>query len=285
MGLAGYHAAWLAGGDRYSWPALWAIGACGAAALLALVLVRSRIVAIGTCVRLFLVAGGFGAAVLGADLVLGRATVGTPTTTDVVGALAMLGGLLTFSAGIYLRTDVDRPSSVHPGPGPVAEERFVLGGAQALLRRYPGFVTATNRIVDVCRPLVATVDLHFVAYHVDGDCRFSLDVLEDPGIEGFFDQTTPEDRRRQYQRQARYLSRLVGGLNDSFREIDAGVLIRVVLDVERGALYYYWIDDRRFVIGVTLDQEMVDRADRTMVHVVDGIRASLGHRRIGDLER
>ncbi|MBT8226332.1 MAG: hypothetical protein HKP61_19355 [Dactylosporangium sp.] len=285
IGFGAYHLVWWASDTPYSSAALITLLACVVAALLMLAIVRSSVVALGTSVKFFLAAVGFGAAVLGVDLVIGPARVGTETTTDVVGALALLGGLFVFSAGIYLRTDVDRPSAIRPGPRHVAEERFRLNGADAVLRRFRDFGPGTNRLVDVCRPQITAADLHFVAYSVDGECRFYLDVLEDSNVDRFFDQVTPETRREHYLQQARYLHRLMTGLNASFREIDAGILIRVVLDVERGALYYYWIDDRRFMTGVTLDQEMVDAADRKMVHVVDEVRVSLGHKRIGDLER
>jgi hypothetical protein len=284
-GIGAYHVAWLASGTAYSWPALGTVLGCAVALVALIVGVRSQVVRLGTCVTFFLGLFGFAAAVLGVDLVIGPARVGTEATTEVAGALALVGGVFVFCTGLYLRPDVDRPSALRAGPRHVAEERFRLGDADAVLRRFRGFGAGTNRLVDVCRPCVTTEHLHFVAYHVDGECRFYLDVLEDPAVERFFDQVTPDGRREHYLQQARYLNRLMVGLNDSFREIDAGILIRVVLDVERGALYYYWIDERRFVIGVTLDQEMVDKADRTMVRVVDGIRVSLGHRRIGDLER
>ena len=283
--MVAYHAAWLASGEPYSRAAAWTVAWAAGVGLLVAALVRAEIAQLGTCVRVLLAAEGIAATVLGADLVLGRATAGTATTTDVVGALAMLGGCATFAAGVYLRTGTDRPSTVNPGPGPVAEERLALTDADGVLYRFPGFATGTNRLVEVCRPLVTVPDLHYLAYHVDGECRFTLDVLDDPRLGGFFDQATPQLRRHSYRQHGRYLFRLMVGLNDSFQEIDSGTLIRVVLDVERGALYYYWIDARRYVIGVTLDQEMVDRADRSMVQVVDGIRAALGHKKIGDLER
>ncbi|MBN1174919.1 MAG: hypothetical protein JXA67_22360 [Micromonosporaceae bacterium] len=280
-----YHLAWWNSGAPYSRAALWTIACCVLGIVGILVLVRAQIVSVGTCVRFFLGLSGFGAAALGVDLVVGGASVGTPVMTEVVGALLLLGGIFVFSAGVYLDTDPGRPSAMRRGPKLVAEERLRVNGADAVLRRFRGFGSGTNRLVDVCRPQITATDLHYVAYHVDGECRFYLDVLEDSKLDRFFDQATPEERREHYLQQSRYLHHLMVGLNESFREIDAGILIRIVLDVERGALYYYWIDERRFVIGVTLDQEMVDKADRKMVHIVDGIRVSLGHKRIGDLER
>ena len=285
LGLGGYHIAWLASAPPYSWAALVTIAGGLAVVVLLVVVVRADVVRLGTCVRSFLALVGFAAVVLGVDLIVGSARVGTETTTEVVGALTLFSGVFVFSVGIYLKTDADRPSALRPGPKHVAQERFQLNGADAVLRRFRDFGAGTNRLVDICRPEVHPADLHFVAYYVEGACRFHLDVLEDSAVDRFFDQATPDGRREHYLQQARYLYRLMNGLNDSFREIDAGILLRVVLDVERGALYYYWIDEKRFIIGVTLDQEMVDQADRKMVRLVDGIRASLGHRRISDLER
>lgn len=212
-----------------------------------------------------------------------RARVGGDVLTDVVGTVSFFAGLFVVLAAVYLRGEAIRSG---PSPRPVSEQRFKLAGADALLRRYRGFSPgATDRIVDICRPMVAVADLHYVAYFVDHSCRFYLDVLDDAAIQGYFDMATPEQRRDRYVAHGRYLDQLLTGLNRSFLDIDSGILIRVVLDVERGALYYYWVDDRRFLIGVTLNQAMVDKADRKMVHVVDGVREALGHRKIGDLER
>lgn len=284
-GLGAYHLAWMASGAPYPAPTLWTVACCLAAVALLLVLVKNQIVGVGAVVRFFLAAGGFGVAALGVSLAMGQSTIGTPATTAIVGVLAVLGGVFAFSAGVYLSPAVDSPSALGAGPRPLAEERFTVNGAEAVLRRFAGFRSGTNRLVDVCRPHLHPVDLHYIAYYVDGECRFSCDVLDDPVVDRFSDQVTPDGRRERYLQQARYLNRLMVGLNTSFRDIDSGILLRVVLDVERGALYYYWIDEQRFVIGVTLDQEMVDKADRKMVHVVDGMRFSLGHKRIEDLER
>lgn len=40
-------------------------------------------------------------------------------------------------------------------------------------------------------------------------------------------------------------------LNSHFEDIEGGILIRTVLDVEKGALYYYWVTPRDFLIGVS----------------------------------
>jgi hypothetical protein len=76
-------------------------------------------------------------------------------------------------------------------------------------------------------------------------------------------------------------------LNSEFRALDSGTLIRLVLDVERGALYYYVVhsESERFLVGVTLDQDMVHVTDRKLQTLVDDIRHHLGHPRITELER
>jgi hypothetical protein len=47
-----------------------------------------------------------------------------------------------------------------------------------------------------------------------------------------------------------------------------------VLDVQEGAVYIHWLDSRRgdFLLGVTLDQPMVDRAERRLRALVERVR-------------
>ena len=80
---------------------------------------------------------------------------------------------------------------------------------------------------------------------------------------------------------------IIAKLNAEFRNMDSGALIRLVLDVERGALYYYVVhsESERFLIGVTLDQDMVHVTDRKLQVLVDDIRHHMGHPRITELEK
>jgi hypothetical protein len=179
----------------------------------------------------------------------------------------------------------EEPTANHPG---FVEQRDIplpSGSGNAQVRTFRGFGgRGIDRILAAAESQVSTEDLHYVAYHVDGLCQFSVDVLDHPDIPAD-EKVRGDQRRAQYLRHGLKLDRLMDGLNQEFRSIDSGSLLRVVLDVERGALYYFWVDDARFLIGVTMDQSQVHKADAKMVQLVDAIRPLLGHKRIEDLNR
>ena len=62
-------------------------------------------------------------------------------------------------------------------------------------------------------------------------------------------------------------------LNRTLRPLGNGPLIRLVWDVERGAVFLYWVPERRadapgyWLVGATLNQEAVEKSDFTMVEV------------------
>ena len=283
VSVGAYHLVWLFSDRPYSRVTLAAVSVWLLVGALLALLGRSDGLAVRAGMRTLLVLAGLAALVLGSALLYGVAEARDPALVEVSAAGLFACGSYVIFAGVYLRGDDNHPRSI---PQPVSEQRLSIAGAEALLRRYRDFgAGATDRIVDICKPVIAPTDLHFVAYFVNHSCRFYLDVLDDPKLSRFFDNATPDGRRDQYVEHGYYLDRLLTGLNRSFLKIDSGILIRVVLDVERGALYYYWLDEHRYLIGVTLNQEMVDKADRKMVHLVDGIRESLGHKKIGDLDR
>ncbi len=60
-----------------------------------------------------------------------------------------------------------------------------------------------------------------------------------------------------------------------------GQLIRVVLDVRRGAFYYIFIDELRFLFGVTMNQHAVTVADDKIRDVATSIEEFTGS--MGDL--
>lgn len=67
------------------------------------------------------------------------------------------------------------------------------------------------------------------------------------------------------------MSWIVTRLDSYMRRLEGGILIRTVLDVEQGALYYYWIDRNVYLTGLTMDQSKVLVADeklRTLVNAV-----------------
>jgi hypothetical protein len=60
-------------------------------------------------------------------------------------------------------------------------------------------------------------------------------------------------------------------LNVYMRRLDGGVLVRTVLDIEQGALYYYWIDRNVYLTGLTMDQSKVLVADEKLRRLANAL--------------
>lgn len=280
--LAGFHLVWLIGGGSYSRPMIATVGVWTSLGVLLAVFGRTGGFALRAGMRTVLFLAGAAVLLTGVALLVDLVDLGGRTLTEVSAAGLFFVGCYVMFTGFYLGDD-DRTADIGK---PVSEQKLTVAGVDALLRRYRGFsLGATDRIVDICKSQLSTTDLHYVAYFVNRSCWFYLDAFDDTKLERFFGIVDVEKRREEYVRLGHQVSGMVGRLNHDFRQLDVGMLIRTVFDVERGALYYYWVDDRRYIVGVTLDQDRVEKADRKMVQLVDSIRESLGHKRLGDLDR
>lgn len=105
-------------------------------------------------------------------------------------------------------------------------------------------------------------DLQFVALVHDGSIRFQRDLFDHPEAEVFFRAGyTPALRREFYLRFAPEVKQHaceIGGIVNG--AIGRG-MERLVLDVQRGAIYYYRVGLRTYLIGITLNQDFVTLAD------------------------
>ncbi|GAA1351024.1 hypothetical protein [Saccharothrix algeriensis] len=115
-----------------------------------------------------------------------------------------------------------------------------------------------------CLAAVAPSDLHLVAHVAGDEVRTMVDHLDHPALGPFFKQVAAPARRRFYLGFARELGALATRLNRAVRPVVGGLLARLVLDVEMGALYYYRLGPREYVAGVTIDQARVGEADVRM---------------------
>ncbi|MDX3659895.1 hypothetical protein PV646_21560 [Streptomyces sp. ID05-26A] len=119
-----------------------------------------------------------------------------------------------------------------------------------------------DRVLAACRAAVRHEDLHYVAYCADGAVLAEVDQFGHPSIAPFFTQMTVEARRTFYRgfsqelgTVARRFNRLVAG------SAPGGLLMRLVLDVEQGAVYYYRLSTGSYLAGVTINQARVSGAD------------------------
>lgn len=117
--------------------------------------------------------------------------------------------------------------------------------------------------VAVCRSAVRPYDLHLVALVENGRQVFGVDVLRDRQFDGD-GWSGAGDRRARYARLAIELPDYVRELGRTARASIGGPLRRVVLDVESGAIYYRWIDESRYIVGLTLYQPRVGSAERQL---------------------
>jgi|SRR5215470_11357560 len=110
---------------------------------------------------------------------------------------------------------------------------------------------------------VDPADLHLAALIAPGD-ELVVDQLAHPQLSRFFGLISVDARRKFYAEYARDLPKIAGQLGRLVRTSVGGSLLRLVLDVEQGAVYWYRLGAGRFLMGVTLDQEQVEAADNKM---------------------
>ncbi|HEX6353064.1 hypothetical protein [Actinophytocola sp.] len=125
-----------------------------------------------------------------------------------------------------------------------------------------------REIEDACLSALSAPALHLVAYCVDDETVFLADVFEHPALSMYFPgPVTPEYRRRYY----RELCKQLAGIRTRLARVSAhmlnGRLKRVVLDVEQGAVYYFRVTSRVYLVGVTLHQPRVRHMDLRMAQL------------------
>ncbi|MEV0682125.1 hypothetical protein AB0I60_36955 [Actinosynnema sp. NPDC050436] len=133
---------------------------------------------------------------------------------------------------------------------------------------------------DVRAGLAATVrpkDVHYLAYHADGEVVAEADHLGHASLDRFYTKVEVEDRRAFYREFGWQLESIVRKFNRMLSGAAAGGLVtRLVLDVERGAVYYYQLDPGEYLVGVTLDQSRVRDADERIARLAHRLARGRG---------
>jgi hypothetical protein len=126
-----------------------------------------------------------------------------------------------------------------------------------------------DEITDPCTLVLNPENVHYIAFFRDAECTFTADILRHEALNPYFVGIGREDRRSMYQRIGKLLYLVTGQMDRSLVQLLGGQLVRTVLDVEAGALYYMRISEREkeFLIGVTLDQSRVAVADRQLAEL------------------
>jgi len=103
--------------------------------------------------------------------------------------------------------------------------------------------------------------LHYVAIFRKGRVAVGADIFEDRALAPFFQKATPELRRVGYGELLRQVELQSDRLRQILETIRSRRLIRLVLDVAQGAIYFMPLGEDDCLVGVTLNQGQVDRAD------------------------
>lgn len=201
-------------------------------------------------------------------IMLFNTDLGGNTLANIVGTTVISSSVIVCLSGFYVamqrgvvqRDDPDEYQDLHGGLTQQLPNSG--GGATTMLTTFDG-EPAPQAVVDLCRQLLNVGDLHFVGLYVNGKCRFHTDVLDDGSVQmhNYRGDVSAEARRRRYEAFGRLTHGIVGRLDNTFDAVEQGDLIRVVLDVEQGAFYYVKVDKRRFLFGVTMNQNSVNIAD------------------------
>jgi hypothetical protein len=115
-------------------------------------------------------------------------------------------------------------------------------------------------------------DVHFVAIYHRRHLVWSADIFEDPAVAPLFQRVTATDRRRGYDRIVRQLDLQDGRIRRLLAAVHGDQLVRLVLDLARGAIYVMPLADGGRLVAVTLLQSQVDVADgkvRSLHSLVD----------------
>jgi hypothetical protein len=121
--------------------------------------------------------------------------------------------------------------------------------------------------------VIAPADVHYLALCADGVTALSVDCLDHDDVSRFFTQIGVDERRTFLRSFTRSVPSIVERLTRITATVTGSQVLRLVLDIELGAIYYYRLSRDVFLIGVTLDQDQVGTADRKVADVAVGCRA------------
>jgi hypothetical protein len=251
-------------GESYSMARAGAVLTGVIVVLCLLILLRIAVRRMLLAVQLTLLVLGLGGTLVSAIALATRSA----NTTDSFGITAtVLCLLISALAGyaIYIdQSGVEIFMASTEAPAVQVTEQFNDSSHRVLLTKFPSFEPCDEELITLCRASVDTGDIHFIGYFANGKCRFHVDVLDDQLLNRFFRQLSRGERRFAYERAGRQLNWTMQRINTYLRRLGGGILIRTVLDVEQGALYYCWIDKNVYLVGVTMDQSKVLRADEKL---------------------
>ncbi|MEV4410383.1 hypothetical protein [Catellatospora sp. NPDC049609] len=229
----------------------------------------------------FLILAGLGSAIHGFLVAAANDLFAKEIVQDVVGMAALILGVTTFAIGcFYFRVEdvaevIENPATTRPAAEEIAVST-VPGHYQA--------DSSDRAMLEACRDALSVQRLHYLAVYEPPDAApdapaqrvFSVDVFEQNAYR--VRQLNPHQRREMYHDEGLALIELRHSLRGRLDRLHTGRLVRIVLDVEQGALYYQELsrEPARHLIGVTLDQDQVYATDAELDVLRGTLRRLLG---------
>jgi hypothetical protein len=179
---------------------------------------------------------------------------------DIVGQPSQnLGGWETSS----LIEPTSLPPDEAPVPPPEADPKDFRRAAQVPaqdLREQLMRADAENSLA-LCRKAVLDGSLHYIAMFRGMEQLLEVDAFEGREVKLFLTRIAPQTRRELYREFGREAEIQVAELARLSGSATGSPLLRVVFDVEQGAIFYYRVGDDRHLIAVTLNQRAVSQGD------------------------
>ncbi|WP_460406993.1 hypothetical protein [Actinophytocola sediminis] len=184
---------------------------------------------------------------------------------DLVRSLRTHVGLQSQNVGGY-ETDTA------PTPTPTEDSRRIEPHIDAHIdaRTDPHHDTIPATVEQACLAALNPHGLHLVACCVDDEIVFLADIFDHSTLALFFaGPVTPRYRRGFYRELGGQLAEIRSRLARVSARMLRGPLKRVVLDVEQGAVYYFRVTSRTYLVGVTLNQTRVRQTDLRMAELAE----------------
>ncbi|WP_131732741.1 hypothetical protein [Actinomadura formosensis] len=121
---------------------------------------------------------------------------------------------------------------------------------------------AESACTDRMAALLNPAELIYMALVRDGRVVEETDLWShERVVETWLPEDDPESRRSYYRRLAGECGLYARQLGQIARLAMRGRMLRIVLDVEQGAIYHYRLGPTEYLVGVTLNQKRVSQAD------------------------
>jgi hypothetical protein len=185
----------------------------------------------------------------------------------MAGGVAERMGVQTLDWGGFLRRQRSREENAATAPDPIP------AAAEVAPHLWP---SGTGVVRDwrsaLCRNALSPRHLHYAGIFRNGAPLFFADILHDRALAHFFQRVTHEGRRRGYLEVARQVELHLDRLSRMLEVVGSSSLVRLVIDVAQGAIYFLPLGDGEWVVGVTLNQSRVDDADHAVCQLAAQIR-------------